>query len=309
MDRVYIGRTFCVVVLAGLGSMTGTLAAGLILGIAESIVLMMPRRLVGAGGRFRPAAGGARRAAAGTVLADEILGRRRGAARSSRSSRRSPRDRTSISSSPRFVVLQFVVLATAWNILGGYAGYVNFGTAGLLRHRRLHRGGALQVARRAARGADRRRAAVIGGAARLRRRPADAAPARHLLRHRHRGGRSFIMETVMINWRYVGGATGLQLLRPDGDRALRQLHAHAVRRHGAARGRSPCRWRATSQTSWIGRGLRAIRDSEEAAECSRRADAQAEALRLHRLRRADGRGRRADADVPHASSSRPRPSA
>ena len=28
-----------------------------------------------------------------------------------------------------FVVLQFAVLATAWNILGGYAGYVNFGTA------------------------------------------------------------------------------------------------------------------------------------------------------------------------------------
>src|ERR671924_985216 len=41
LDRVYIGRTFCIVVLAGLGSMTGTLAAGLILGISESIVLMM----------------------------------------------------------------------------------------------------------------------------------------------------------------------------------------------------------------------------------------------------------------------------
>src|SRR5688500_14017593 len=41
IDRLYIGRTFCVVVLAGLGSMTGTLAAGLILGIAESIVLML----------------------------------------------------------------------------------------------------------------------------------------------------------------------------------------------------------------------------------------------------------------------------
>ena len=41
LDRVYIGRTFCVVVLAGLGSMTGTLAAGLILGVSESIVLMM----------------------------------------------------------------------------------------------------------------------------------------------------------------------------------------------------------------------------------------------------------------------------
>ena len=41
MDRVYIGRTFCIVVLAGLGSMTGTLAAGLILGISESIVLTL----------------------------------------------------------------------------------------------------------------------------------------------------------------------------------------------------------------------------------------------------------------------------
>jgi branched-chain amino acid transport system permease protein len=41
MDRIYIGRTFCVVVLAGLGSMTGTVAAGLILGISESIVLML----------------------------------------------------------------------------------------------------------------------------------------------------------------------------------------------------------------------------------------------------------------------------
>ena len=26
-----------------------------------------------------------------------------------------------------YVILQFIVLATAWNILGGYAGYVNFG--------------------------------------------------------------------------------------------------------------------------------------------------------------------------------------
>ena len=40
LDRVYIGRTFSVVVLAGLGSMTGTLAAGVILGVAESVVLM-----------------------------------------------------------------------------------------------------------------------------------------------------------------------------------------------------------------------------------------------------------------------------
>ncbi len=29
-------------------------------------------------------------------------------------------------------VLQYVVLATAWNILGGYVGYVNFGTTAFL---------------------------------------------------------------------------------------------------------------------------------------------------------------------------------
>src|SRR4026209_2255218 len=28
-----------------------------------------------------------------------------------------------------YVILQYVVLATAWNILGGYTGYVNFGSA------------------------------------------------------------------------------------------------------------------------------------------------------------------------------------
>ncbi len=39
LGRLYIGRTFCVAVLAGLGSMPGTLVAGVILGIAESVVL------------------------------------------------------------------------------------------------------------------------------------------------------------------------------------------------------------------------------------------------------------------------------
>ncbi len=39
LGRLYIGRTFCVAVLAGLGSMPGTLVAGMILGVAESVVL------------------------------------------------------------------------------------------------------------------------------------------------------------------------------------------------------------------------------------------------------------------------------
>src|ERR1700749_1807302 len=41
LDRVYIGRTFCVVVMAGVGSISGTLLASIILGVAETIVLTM----------------------------------------------------------------------------------------------------------------------------------------------------------------------------------------------------------------------------------------------------------------------------
>ncbi len=41
LDRAYIGRTFCVVVMGGLGSITGTLIAAIILGVAELIVLSM----------------------------------------------------------------------------------------------------------------------------------------------------------------------------------------------------------------------------------------------------------------------------
>src|SRR6195952_2257777 len=41
LDRAYIGRTFCVVVMAGLGSMTGTLIAAIILRVAENIVLTL----------------------------------------------------------------------------------------------------------------------------------------------------------------------------------------------------------------------------------------------------------------------------
>jgi len=76
-----------------------------------------------------------------------------------------------------------------------------------------------------------------------------------------------IMETVFINWRYAGGATGLQLLRPAPtapfDSYIEMLFvlmvALAIGSVAVAR---------YIEKSWIGRGLRAIRDSEEAAECS-----------------------------------------
>jgi branched-chain amino acid transport system permease protein len=164
-----------------------------------------------------------------------------------------------------FVVLQFVVLATAWNILGGYAGYVNFGTAAFFALGAYTAvavikatGGplALQIVA----------AAAVSGLLGL---------GTGLLTLRLRGiffsiatvAIIFIGETLIINWRYVGGATGIQLLRPPltwpfetHTRMLFVVMAViAVVAVGIAR---------YIETSWIGRGLQAIRDTEEAAECS-----------------------------------------
>ena len=164
-----------------------------------------------------------------------------------------------------YIVLTFVVLATAWNILGGYAGYVNFGTAAFfglggytatVLFRWLGAPLILQIAA----------AAVVCGLLGL---------GVGLLTLRLRGiffaiatvAVIFIMETLMINWRYVGGATGLQLLRPEVmapfETYTRMLFS--VMALLSLAGVALARW---VQTSWIGRGLRALRDSEEAAECA-----------------------------------------
>jgi branched-chain amino acid transport system permease protein len=164
-----------------------------------------------------------------------------------------------------FVVLQFVVLATAWNILGGYAGYVNFGTAAffgvgaytaVLMFKALSAPLALQILGAAA------VSGLLGfgaGMLTLRLRGIFFAIATVAL--------IFILETVMTNWRYLGGATGLQLLRPEVlapfDSYTRMLFF--VMALMAVAAVSVARY---IQTSWIGRGLRAIRDTEEAAEAS-----------------------------------------
>jgi branched-chain amino acid transport system permease protein len=164
-----------------------------------------------------------------------------------------------------YVVLSFVVLATAWNILGGYAGYVNFGTpaffgtgayAAVVLFRWLEAPLAVQIAAAALMGG---LLGVVVGLLTLRLRGIFFAIATVAV--------IFIMETLMINWRYVGGATGLQLLRPDVIApfssytrmlfvvmAWMAIAAVAIARY--------------IQDSWIGRGLRAVRDSEEAAEAS-----------------------------------------
>ncbi|MBV9190263.1 MAG: branched-chain amino acid ABC transporter permease [Betaproteobacteria bacterium] len=164
-----------------------------------------------------------------------------------------------------YFVLTAIALSTAWNILGGYAGYVNFGTpaffgVGAYTAVVLFKwlGAPLPVQIVAG--------AVMGGLLGF---------GVGLLTLRLRGiffaigtiAVIFIMETLMINWRYVGGATGLQLVRPPVsvpfDTYARMLFM--VIAVVAVVAVSIARY---VQDSWIGRGLRAIRDSEEAAECS-----------------------------------------
>jgi branched-chain amino acid transport system permease protein len=76
-----------------------------------------------------------------------------------------------------------------------------------------------------------------------------------------------VIETVVLNWSYVGGARGMTTLQPAAplgfDSFMRWLFflmtVLAVLAVAAAR---------YIEISWIGRGLRALRDDEVAAESS-----------------------------------------
>lgn len=164
-----------------------------------------------------------------------------------------------------FVILQFIVLATAWNILGGYAGYVNFGTSAFFGVG-VYTAVFLLKAVAAPLWIQIGVAALVGAALGL---------GVGLLTLRLRGiffsiatvAITIIAETLITNWKFVGGATGVQLLRPPVtepfDSYIKMLFVIAavmvVIAVALAR---------YVQNSGIGRGLRAIRDDEIAAECS-----------------------------------------
>ena len=164
-----------------------------------------------------------------------------------------------------YVVLQFVVLATAWNILGGYAGYVNFGSGaffavGAYTAVALYKAYALPLGLQILAGAT--ASALLGfgvGMLTLRLRGIFFSIATIAV--------AIVLETVVVNWHYVGGAKGLPTLRPAQAPFFESytvwlffvMAVLAVVAVGAAR---------YIETSWIGRGLRAIRDNEGAAECS-----------------------------------------
>jgi branched-chain amino acid transport system permease protein len=168
--------------------------------------------------------------------------------------------------SAAYTVLQFVILATAWNILGGYAGYVNFGSAAFFAvgvyssvflYKAVHPPLIVTIV------VGTLVAGVLGlavGYLTLRMRGVFFAIATLAL--------SVVLYTFVVNWDYVGGARGAYILQPRElpfglKRYIHVLYAAMVLM--AAFALVVAR---TIETSAIGRGLAAIRDDELAAECA-----------------------------------------
>jgi branched-chain amino acid transport system permease protein len=111
-----------------------------------------------------------------------------------------------------YVVVQFVVLATAWNILGGYCGYVNFGSAaffalGAYTSVFFHKTYPLPVPVLILLGGI--VSGIVGfgmGYLTLRLRGAFFAIATLAL--------AVVLQTLIINWNYVGGSRGAYTIRP-----------------------------------------------------------------------------------------------
>jgi branched-chain amino acid transport system permease protein len=162
-----------------------------------------------------------------------------------------------------YVILQYVVLATAWNILGGYAGYVNFGTPAFFAmgaYTAVFLIRSVQAPLPVLILAGGLVAALLGlgiGYLTLRLRGTFFSIATLAL--------SVVLQTFIINWEYVGGSRGLSVLRPSGPPfgsyvtfLFTVMMGLAVVAVLVAR---------FIERSWIGRGLAALRDNEEAAEC------------------------------------------
>jgi len=187
-----------------------------------------------------------------------------------------------------YTVLQFVVLATAWNILGGLTGYVNFGAAaffacGAYSTVFFHKYYPLPIPVLIAIGA-----AVSGliglgmGYLTLRLRGVYFAIATLAM--------AVVLRTLVTNWDYVGGARGAYVIRP-GEVALPDLadiealrpYAEALRPYTEGLSLPYIQYlfllmlalavisvviARTIERSKLGYGFATIRDDEMAAEAS-----------------------------------------
>jgi len=169
--------------------------------------------------------------------------------------------------SAAYTVLQFIILATAWNILGGYTGYVNFGSAAFFAtgaystvflYKALHQPPLIVMIVIGTLAAGLLGLAV--GYLTLRMRGVFFAIATLAL--------AVVLYTFVVNWDYVGGARGAYILQPRVvpfglPRYIHLLYSAMVLMTALA-----LIVARTIETSSLGRGLAAIRDDELAAECA-----------------------------------------
>jgi branched-chain amino acid transport system permease protein len=112
-----------------------------------------------------------------------------------------------------YVVLQYIVLATAWNILGGYCGYVNFGSAaffalGAYSTVAMHRIASVPIPVLVAVGGVVSGFVGFGmGYLTLRLRGSFFAIATLAL--------AVVLQTLIVNWDFVGGSRGAYIVRPE----------------------------------------------------------------------------------------------
>ena len=169
--------------------------------------------------------------------------------------------------SAAYTVLQFIVLATAWNILGGYTGYVNFGSPAFFAtgaystvflYKALQQPPLIVMIVIGTLAAGMLGLAV--GYLTLRMRGVFFAIATLAL--------AVVLYTFVVNWDYVGGARGAYILQPrivpfGLPRYIHLLYSAMVLMSALALVVA-----RAIETSTIGRGLAAIRDDEVAAECA-----------------------------------------
>jgi branched-chain amino acid transport system permease protein len=163
-----------------------------------------------------------------------------------------------------YVILQYIVLAIAWNILGGYTGYVNFGTGACFARGVFTAVFLIQTIKPplpvliVAGGFV---SGVLGfgiGYLTLRLRGVFFSIATLAL--------AVVLQTMIVNWEFVGGAKGVSVIPPPRVPLFRNYVEFLFMVMGLlAVGAATVAW--LIENSWIGRGFAAIRDSEEAAEC------------------------------------------
>jgi branched-chain amino acid transport system permease protein len=164
-----------------------------------------------------------------------------------------------------YVVLQYVVLSTAWNILGGYCGYVNFGSAaffalGAYSTVAIYKTHPLPIPLLVFIGGFVSGVVGLGmGYLTLRLRGAFFAIATLAL--------AVVLQTLVVNWDYVGGSRGAYIVRPEVIEPIGNYIRYlflimlllAVGAITTAR---------AIERSRLGFGFATIRDDEQAAEAS-----------------------------------------